>query len=140
MKKVPTAEEILEKDDLKKEWVDVPEWKCGVYVRSLTAQEGDAFEADLVSLRGRSVKLNRENVTARYVQRCACDETGKLIFGEKDIVALGKKSTAALNRIYRAASKLNRFTEQDVEDILGNSESGPSGDNGSASPGSGDAR
>ena len=43
------------------------------------------------------------------------------MFSEKDITALGKKSAAALDRIYEASQKLNRLTDGDVDELAKNS-------------------
>ena len=42
------------------------------------------------------------------------------MFTEKDVVKLGKKSSAALDRIFSAAQKLNRISDDDVEDLAKN--------------------
>ena len=108
---------ILSSDDLKKEVVSVPEWGGEVVIATMTGSARDAWEQSLISSK-KSVSL--ENIRARLVAATAIDEKGNLLFGEKDVEALGKKSAAALDRCVKAAQKLNRLTEDELEDLSKN--------------------
>lgn len=125
-----TADQILAADDLPTEDVDVPEWKGTVRIRTLSGKERDAFEASIVQQKGRSTKANLENLRARLVAKCAIGEDGKRLFSDSAAVALGTKSAAALERVYEAARKLNRMSEEDVEELT---EGFPEGDGGPSS-------
>lgn len=107
---------ILNVVDLKPEVVEVPEWGGSLYIRMLTASERDKFEASCV---GTGKKQNLSNIRARLVVLCACDEAGERLFTDGDAEALGRKSAAAVDRVFGACSKLNGFSSQDIEDLEG---------------------
>jgi hypothetical protein len=48
---------------------------------------------------------------------------GKRLFTDADAPVLGEKLAPALDRIFEAASKLNRLSKEDVEELEKNSES-----------------
>jgi len=111
-------ETILEADDLNRRRVQVPEWSGEVLVRALTAAERDAFEADCLQDDQSTVDL--ANVRAKLVARTVVDEEGDRVFRDSDVDALGRKSGAAVNRIWRVASELSGITEEDAEELAGN--------------------
>lgn len=111
---------IINKDDLKTSTVYVPEWEETLTIKSLTGTERDAFEASMVEVnKNGSTKQNLKNVRARLVALTVIDpeDKGFRVFSDKDIEALGKKSAAALDRVFSAAQKLNGFTQEDVEEM-----------------------
>lgn len=122
---------ILQVEDLATLDVDVPEWGGTVRIRRLTGADGDAYEESLVEFRtgkgARDPKVNLRNLRARLVQRSAIGEDGKLLFGEMDVAALGKKSRAALDRVYSEAVKLNGMNRAELEEIAKNLLPDPTG-------------
>lgn len=121
-----TRDQILAADDLKRETLEVPEWGGEVIVRSLTGTERDAFEDSVVKQRGNSRELNLRNARARLVSLSLIDEAGNKLFTDKDVDLLGRKSAAALDRVFAAAQRLSGLTEQDIDELAKNSESGQS--------------
>lgn len=113
---------ILESDDINLVPVPLPEWDIeeGVFVKMLTGKERDGFEASLVVGKGKKAKTDMQNVRARLAVRCAVDENGERIFGDEDADMLGTKSAAALERLFSAARKHNKMTEEDIEELAGN--------------------
>ena len=109
---------ILSSDDLPKELVQVPEWSGEVWVKTLSGTERDAFEQSMVSKK--KDKPNMENVRARFAVLTICDEQGVRLFAHSDAAALGKKSAAALDRVFAVAQRLNGFSQEDAEDLAGN--------------------
>jgi len=107
---------ILNSDDLKKEVVKVPEWGGEVIISTMTGEARDLWEQSLVSKKDG----NLENIRARLFAATAIDEKGNRIFNEKDVTALGKKSSSALDRCVKVAQKLNRLTETELEDLSKN--------------------
>lgn len=122
-----TKAQILGVADLVHEDVDVPEWGGAVRVQMLTGAERDAFEQEIVTRQGKRVQMNLANVRARLVALCLVDEEGQRVFGEADVKALGRKSALALNRVFEVAQRINGLTEQDMEELVGNSDSDQSG-------------
>lgn len=98
--------DILGFKDSKIECVLVPEWGGEVYVKTFDGAARDRIEAHVVAC-GSNVKGLRSLV----VSLSACDENGSELFTVEDIPALEKKSAVALDRVFAAASKLNRLIE-----------------------------
>ena len=111
--KILSKSEILEADDLPRELVEVPEWGGALYVRTMTGSERDAFEAAILGKNNAGFK----NIRARLTALTTTDEAGNRLFEEGEVDALGKKSAAALDRVFSVAQRLNSMTQQDVEDL-----------------------
>lgn len=114
-----TKDQILSADDLSTESVSVPEWGGDVLIRCLTGSERDSFEAALDSLKKSGRPLH--NIRARLAAMSIVDEQGNRLFSDAEIDALGKKSSSALNRVFEAATKLSRFSEESVKELEKNS-------------------
>jgi hypothetical protein len=123
-----TRDAILQAQDLPRELVSVPEWGGEVYVRALTGAERDAFEQSIVEQKGKSTKMNLQNMRAKLVALTVVDEEGKRVFSDADAKLLGQKSALALNRVFEVAQKLSGLTPEDVEELTKNSESDQSED------------
>lgn len=126
-KKVLSRQDILSVQDIKLEEVPVPEWGGVVFVKGMTGMERDSFEAAVVQQRGKNMQVNMVNIRAKLAALTVCDEDGVRVFTEQDVKELGKKSAAALNRIYEVASRLSGITESDVEELAGEIENDPFG-------------
>lgn len=124
-----SKEQILAADDMKSVVVTVKEWGGEVRVRSMSAGDRDAFEMETFKNREAGVMVN---MRARLVAFTLVDESGALLFTPDEIEALGKKSAAAMQRVYVAASKLNAFTDDDVAELEKNFAPGQSADSISA--------
>lgn len=114
---------ILGAQDLKTEDVAVPEWNGTVRVRCLTAAERDAYEASFITFKGGKAQQNLDamaQIRARMVSLTAVNEAGERLFTEADVAALAAKSAAAVNRVFEAAQRLNRVTDEDVKELAGN--------------------
>lgn len=109
-------EAILGKDDLKKEVVSVPEWGGDVVVSTMTGAARDEWEQSLIT----NKTVNMNNIRARLIVATVVDEKGERLFDLGDVEALGKKSAAALDRCVKVAQKLNRLTENELEDLSKN--------------------
>lgn len=126
-----TGEQILGVDDIKKEAVKVPEWGGEVFVKMMTGAERDVFEQAMIDSRGSDKKANLQNIRARLAVLTICNEAGERLFTDAQVAALGKKSAAALDRIFEKAQKLNRIGKEDVEELSKNDASGQSAASGS---------
>jgi hypothetical protein len=110
---------ILAASDIQTKEVDVPEWGGSVFIKGMTGAERDNFEAANQDGSG-GQKLT--NLRARFLVRCIVNENGTKIFSDQDAAALGKKSSAAINRLWEAASELNGTGAEEQEAMEGNSE------------------
>lgn len=121
-----SRERILNASDRKMELVAVPEWGGSLYVRGITGRERDQFEASMTTQKRGDMTLNLRNVRAKLVILAACDSDGTALFNDDDILALGAKSSAALERVFAVAQRLAGMTKGDIEELAGNSETVPS--------------
>lgn len=121
-----TSDKILKTNDIVFEDVSVPEWGGTVCVRSIDGAERDEFEGGSikevrVKERGRyktKHKANMTNYRARLVALAVCkgvnDPTPS--FNPSQVIALGTKNAAALDRVFAVAQRLAGITEEDIEE------------------------
>jgi hypothetical protein len=110
--------------------VQVPEWSGFVYVREMTAGERDRYEKQLIDSRAGGPFLPRAWLAVLTI----CDAEGKRLFADDQAGEIAKRSAAALDRVFDAASALNGLGAGDIEDAEKNSSAGPSAGSSSASP------
>lgn len=129
-----TRDAILGAADLPTEECDCPEWGGTVVVRGLTGAQRDEWEASTTIVRGKTAVRDTANARAKLVALCAVDhETGEPLFTRQDVDALGKKSGAALGRVFAVAARLSGLTDEELEELEGNSSAPPGSDSSSAS-------
>lgn len=118
--------DILSVNDRKTVEVHVPEWGGSVLVRTLSGRERDEFEASTVKTNKGKREENFDNFRARFVALCVVDETGQRLFTSRaEVVMLGGKSVAALQRVFNKAQEINGMTENDVEELTESFEPDP---------------
>ncbi len=120
MSNLLTRDEILQAEDLQTRDVYVKPWDGYVRVRTMTAHERDKFEQQMFTNTG-GKKEKMEDVRATLVSLAVVDEDGKRVFTERDVKKLSQKSAAALDKIFSEAQELNSVKDEDVEDMVGNS-------------------
>lgn len=126
MSKILSKEDILGCHDLRYETVAVPEWGGSVRIRTLSGAERDAFEATLMkTVDGKRVP-DMDNLRAKLLAATLVDEEDKQLFNVHDLVALGRKSAVAIDRIFGVAQRINGMAPESVEEALKNSVTGPS--------------
>lgn len=131
--KTLSRSDIMSATDLKREFVEIDDWNGGVYVHSMTGDERDAFENQLAGARNaRKGKLDIRGVKARCIINCVRDADGKLLFNSSDINALNAKSAKPLDILFQVAQRLSGITDDEVEELRGNSETAPNVSSGSA--------
>lgn len=119
--------EIFAADDRATEDVHVPEWGGTVRLRGLSGAERDEFESSVNKVVGNKVVRDTRNFRARLVALSAINEDGTALFEQNEVAALGRRSSAALSRLFDAACRLSGLNDEDVEALEGNSEPAPSG-------------
>jgi hypothetical protein len=133
--KILSRDEILTALDITRERVPVPEWGGAVWVQGMTGTERDAFEASIVQQSGRGTRtVNLANARAKVVALSVVDKDGKRVFSQEDVTALGRKSAAALQRVFSVAQRLSGLRDEDMEELVKNSKPGRNGGSGSSSP------
>lgn len=123
-----TKEQIFALDDREQEDVWVPAWKTYVKVRGLTAGERDKYESEMLEGKGKNQVVNLANARAKLIVLCCIDEEGKQLFTKQEMTVVATKSAAALEPLFDAARRLSAMTEQDMEELTGNSETDPTSD------------
>src|SRR5574337_644187 len=100
---------ILATADLETEDVAVPEWGGTVRVTAMSATERDAFEESCVSQPDANgdTRFVRSNIRAKLCARTMVGSDGKRLFTDADILTLGQKSAAALDRVFAVAMRLS---------------------------------
>lgn len=96
-------DDILNADDLNTDVIEVPEWGGEVTIQALTGATREQFEL----LYADEEKANDPNIRASLAMLSIVDDAGQLMFEQADVIRLGKKSFKALDRVFRAAQKLN---------------------------------
>jgi hypothetical protein len=72
---------------------------------------------------GRAQRIDVQNVRAKFCSLIIVDpDTKERMFLKPDIDALAQKSSAALDRVYAAGMKLSKFSKEDIDEIVGNSD------------------
>ena len=108
-----TKQAILSANDRKTVDVEVAEWGGTVRVATMSASERDKWEAETYG----DGKPKTDDFRARFVALCLVGEDGQRLFTDKEVGELGKKSAAALQRVFTAAQKLNALSVEDAENI-----------------------
>ena len=131
--------DILAADDLPYRDVPVPEWSGVVRVRTLTGAERDQYQRSVfqmsLSRDGKEVStaLRMEMADIRLAALCMVDAAGERLFALEEVEQLAGKRSKALDRVGRAARELNALSQQDVQELVGNSGATPSDDSGTDS-------
>lgn len=128
-----SRDQILGAEDLPTRDVDVPEWGGTVRMRGLTGSELDAYQASMRKFRGDKQIITLNDMRARLVASCIVDEDGERLFTDKQVKELGGKSGKVLDRLFDIAAGSSGLTEEAVEELVENFESGPSDEDGSDS-------
>jgi len=128
MSKLLTADDIFQADDLPRERIEVPEWGGHIYIRTMTGAERDSWEESILKMNVRTVngksvqqtEVIRKNARANLVSRVCCDESGTSLFSPDQATELGRKSSAALDRCWEVAQRLNHLSDDDIEELTKN--------------------
>ena len=107
---------ILGADDFEYESVNLPEWGGEVRVRAMTAQQRARWEGQMAEIHQSNKGFEKFGQAAiQIVVWCVVDEDGKPVFTDKDVAALGRKSSAPISRIREVVMRLSKMGPDDVE-------------------------
>ncbi|WP_433225613.1 hypothetical protein [Actinomadura formosensis] len=112
-----SRDQILGAEDRTYEVVTCPEWGGDVRLRSLTGSERDEWENSLVRQVGDKRRLNARNMRAKLIALSAVDEHGAPLFSSADVIKLGSKNAAPLDRLFEACQRLSGLSDKDVEEL-----------------------
>lgn len=118
-----TKEQVVEASDLPRELVDVPEWGGEVWVGTMTGADASYYQTSLLNIdgEGKVKSVNVEGADVRLAALTIQNEDGSLMFGRKEVEALGKKSPKALERVCKVAQRLNGLDDGAEDREAGNS-------------------
>lgn len=124
--------QILAADKKKSKDVPVKEWGGTVRLQELSAAERDLWESESFLTEendeGEEVaRFNPKQARARLVVRCIVDETGKRLFTDDEVAAVGSLSASTVQKLFTEARKLNAISANDIEELEKNSDAAPSG-------------
>lgn len=110
------------------EEVPMPELGDGAValVRGMTGTDRDAYEAAMITQRGKRSTVNLENMRAKLVARCLVNPDGTRVFTDDEIGHVGQMRADLLDRLYAVAQRLSGLREEDIDE-LGKSSSTPTG-------------
>jgi len=112
---VSIRDQILAKQDIPSEVVDVPEWGVKVEVRGMTGAERTRIMDKATQNAG---DVNLQFVYPEIVIATAFDpESGEQVFKPGDRDALLAKSATALDRIAAVGMRLSGFTAESADDM-----------------------
>lgn len=109
-----SREEILGTDDLTTEAVPCPEWGSDVVVSVMTLEGRDAWKALAEKFPGPKYGA------AVLVVACARNADRTPLFTEDDVPAVAAKAAFVLERLARAAMKLNKLGAGNQEELQKN--------------------
>lgn len=121
-----SKEQILQADDRKRLVVEVPEWGGEVILATMTGTDRDALEQWTTTNKG-----DWRGIRARLLSVCLIDESGRRLFSDAEVEALGAKNGAVIDRLCTLAKEVNRLSDQDLEQMGKASAPGQNGDSGS---------
>ncbi len=128
MQKLLTKDQILTNDRKKFEDVEVKEWGGTVRLQELSASDRDQWESEqiIVLADGVGAKFNPKHARARLIVRSLVDETGRRLFKDDEVAALGSLAASTMQKLFNKARKLNAISAEDMKELEGNSDAAPS--------------
>lgn len=126
-RKLLSKADILAAQDIPVREIYIAEWDADVRVKGLNARERDDYESSITVGKGKNRDVQMRNMRAKLIVRCLVGDDNKPIFSEADVDALGEKSAAAIEKIFDVARELSGLSENDMEELAKNSESGQPG-------------
>jgi len=127
-----SKDQILSAVDRPTRTVNVPEWGGDVVVRSISAKERADYTNSLMELDSKGeYRYKPGDLNSKLLARCLADEDGNRLFSDDEIDALGQKSAAVLDRLFKVAEEMNGLGDKAVDDAKGNSDAAQSGDSSS---------
>jgi hypothetical protein len=114
-----TAESILQADDCSDiEKVEVPEWGGFLFVKVMNGAERDFYELTA----SKSIQdPGSGSIRAVLCAATICNDQGDRMFTNKQVGELSKKSGHALDRVFTVAQRVNKITDDEIEDLEKNS-------------------
>ena len=104
--------------------VEIPEWGGGYYVRSFSTMERDFLELWSSRQEGEGEGALR-GFRAAVAVRALSDSDGRRIYSDEEVEVFDNADGQLVERIREAALAFNGYTAEEVDELEGNSGSGP---------------
>ena len=117
-----TKQQIVDANDLEIVEVEVPQWGGSVLVRGLTGKQRGVFMATLMDQKAGGGALRLQDLQVRLCAMSIVDEHGKRFFSDAEMAVVGGKSSAALQHVFETAQRLSGLSNEQVEELAGNSD------------------
>lgn len=104
------AEQIKSVDQGNALKVNVPEWGCDVWIRTLPLGELQSWELACLRSKGDGV----DDYRTRYLSKCLVDADGKPLFTSEELKGLSGVVGA---RLFKIAQKHNELDDKEIEGI-----------------------
>lgn len=116
------------------EEIDVPQWGGTVRLAVMTGKDRDDWEQEMLKFGsdGQSQFNPTENMRASLVARCWVDENFERVVSKKEVAKLGQKSSLVLSQLFEHCQRINKITEEELEELEKNSDSDQSADSGTS--------
>jgi hypothetical protein len=112
-------DQIQSAQDLKSEPVEVPEWGCQVYIKTMNGIERDKWEALAYSAPGTRKVI--DEYWESLLLHTIVDENGERVFSDSDLGILRGKSSKVIGRLFDKAAKQNGIRKEDLDTSIKNS-------------------
>lgn len=133
--------------DFTAEEIHVPEWGGMIRLRSMTSKALDDMHVLFMRAREGEVGTATQNghsarapdayrdLRVRLLAHCLCDANGQLLFDDEEgLEILREKSAAVIERLFDAAMRLNKLTDEAVKEEKKDSPGTPATASASSSP------
>lgn len=99
---------------------ELPEINGEVYIREMSGDERDVYEAEQYKINGKSLEVNRKQARARLITKCLVDVEGNRVFHDDEVDIVGSIPASTLDKLFSVAVKLNGFSSNDLDDLAKN--------------------
>ena len=122
-----SREQILEKNDLPRETVEIEEWGGEVLVQCLSLRALSEWQELNAGLENPMSGNGALRVMVSLIVRCVVDESGNRLFSDEDEETIARKNVKHLRMIFGTALRLSGLTPGEAKAIEGNSGAGRDG-------------
>ncbi len=129
-KKFLKGDQILAIKDIQTVDVQMPEWENSwIRLQTPRAIDFERYQKSIMTGKGKNRDIELVNARAKLIAMLAIDPvTGQRLFSDSQMIALGQKSSKALERLFDKASELAGIDEEKLEEMVDALKDNPLGD------------
>lgn len=123
MGKLLTRKDVLSKNRLKMELVEVPEWEGDVYIRELSQGQLLEYNEHLHKISEKNPEITPSaslELMALLVFYSVCDEQGNPLFAEDDVKDLANSNLNVLLTLSTKIMKLSGVSGEAIDEVAAN--------------------